>query len=102
MKLNEKEENIYEIFKNWFYQDNMLIIKIGKLVKCCSNLPYIILAKMPDVARHFLANVTPRVAMGLLKKFSQFGSVIWSTLANIQIYKRRALLNFVFVLYSLL
>ena len=25
MKLNEKEENIYEIFKNWFYQDNMLI-----------------------------------------------------------------------------
>ena len=59
MKLNEKEENIYEIFKNWFYQDNMLIITIGKLVKCCSNLPYIILAKMPDVARHFLANVTP-------------------------------------------
>ena len=29
-------------------------------------LPYLILAEMPDVARHFLAYVSPRVAMGLL------------------------------------
>ena len=39
-----------------------------------------------------LAVVTPRVPMGSLKKFSQFGPAVWPAIADIYTYERRALL----------
>jgi len=39
----------------------------------------------------FLAFVTPGIAKGSLKKFSQFGSVVWQAV-DINIYEQSALL----------